>query len=165
MLSKFQSIISKLVIVCLVIFTSVVLIQAGQFYTLNYLKIEPVLAILVFLCAIIFVGGIGLLLYRIRDDDKNLNRLILISLLLVFAIAALIWLKLVPQTQVRDLKAFCNIAPKALEGAKIFRYDNANFSKWSYQSAFLVYVMTVVKISGHHVIAIQLLNGLYQVLI
>lgn len=66
MLNKFQNIISKLVIVCLVIFTSVVLIQAGQFYTLNYLKIEPVLAILVFLCAIIFVGGVGYLLYRIR---------------------------------------------------------------------------------------------------
>ena len=40
MLNKFQNIISKLVIVCLVIFTSVVLIQAGQFYTLNYLKID-----------------------------------------------------------------------------------------------------------------------------
>ena len=136
MLSKFQSIISKLVIVCLVIFTSVVLIQAGQFYTLNYLKIEPVLAILVFLCAIIFVGGIGLLLYRIRDDDKNFNRLILISLLLVFAIAALIWLKLVPQTQVSDFKAFWKMAPKALDGEKIFSYDNDYFAKWAIRPVF-----------------------------
>ncbi|AKP03300.1 hypothetical protein [Companilactobacillus pabuli] len=165
MLNKFQNIISKLVIVCLVIFTSVVLIQAGQFYTLNYLKIEPVLAILVFLCAIIFVGGVGYLLYRIRDDDKNLNRLILISLLLVFAIVALIWLKLVPQTQVSDFKAFWRTAPKALNGEKIFSYDNDYFAKWAYQTGFLVYVMTVVKIFGHHVIAIQLLNVLYQILI
>ncbi|KRK96642.1 ArnT family glycosyltransferase [Companilactobacillus futsaii] len=165
MLNKFQNIISKLVIVCLVIFTSVVLIQAGHFYTLNYLKIEPVLAILVFLCAIIFVGGVGYLLYRIRDDDKTLNRLILISLLLIFAIVALIWLKMVPQTQVSDFKAFWRMAPKALNGEKIFSYDNDYFAKWAYQTGFLVYVMTVVKIFGHHVIAIQLLNVLYQILI
>ena len=165
MLNKFQSIISKLVIVCLVIFTSVVLIQAGQFYTLNYLKVEPVLAVLVFLCAIIFVGGVGFVLYRIRDDDKNLNRLILISLLLVFAVVALLWLKMVPQTQVSDFKAFWKTAPKALNGEAIFSYDNDYFAKWAYQTGFLVYVMTVVKIFGHHVIAIQLLNVLYQVLI
>lgn len=165
MLNKFQNVISKIVIACLVIFTSVILIQAGQFYTLNYLKVEPVLAVLVFLCAIIFVGGVGFLLYRIRDDDQNLNRLILISLLLIFAIVSLIWLKMVPQTQVSDFKAFWKTAPKALDGKAIFSYDNDYFAKWAYQTGFLVYVMTVVKIFGHHVIAIQLLNVLYQVLI
>lgn len=165
MLSKFQSIISKVIIACLAIFTTVVLIQMGQFYTVNYLKIEPVLAILVFLCAIIFVGGIGYWLYRIRDDDNNLNRLILISMLLVFAIVAIVWLKVVPQKQVSDFLAFWRTAPKALDGQKIFNYDNDYFAKWAYQTGFLVYVMTVVKVFGHHVIAIQLLNVVYQVLI
>ena len=165
MLSKFQSVISKLVVVCLVIFTSVVLVQMGHFYTTNYLKVEPVLAILAFLCAIIFVLGIGYFLYHLRDDDKDFNRLILISLLLVFAIVALIWIKLVPATQVSDFGAFWRMAPKALEGKPIFNYDNDYFAKWAYQTGFLVYVMTVVKIFGHHVIAIQLLNVVYQVLI
>lgn len=165
MLSKFQSVISKFIIICVAIFTSVVLIQMGNFYTVNYLKIEPVLAILVLLCAIIFVLGLGYFLYQIRDDDPNLNRLILVSLLLVFAVVALIWLKLVPQTQVSDFKAFWRTAPKALMGKEIFSYDNDYFAKWAYQTGFLVYVMTVVKIFGHHVIAIQLLNVIYQVLI
>lgn len=165
MLSRFQSIISKIIIVCLVIFTTVVLIQMGNFYTVNYLKIEPVFAVLVFLCAIILVVGVGYALYRIRDDDPNLNRLILISLLLVFAIIAIIWLKLVPQTQVSDFKAFWKTAPKALAGKEIFSYDNDYFAKWAYQTGFLVYVMTVVKIFGHKVIALQLLNVVYQVLI
>ncbi|CAJ1183601.1 hypothetical protein CPR19088_GLDEOEPO_01700 [Companilactobacillus paralimentarius] len=165
MLSKFQGIISKIVLICLAIFTTVVLIQMGHFFTINYLKVEPVLAVLVFLCAIIFVGGVGYFLYHVRDDDTNLNRLILISLLLIFAIVAIIWLKLVPQTQVSDFKAFWRTAPKALEGKAIYKYDNDYFAKWAYQTGFLVYVMTVVKIFGHKVIAIQLLNVIYQVLI
>ena len=165
MLSKFQGIISKIIIVCLAIFTTVVLIQMGHFLTINYLKVEPVLTVLAFLCAIIFVGGVGFFLYRIRDDDPNLNRLILISLLLIFAIVAIIWLKLVPQTQVSDFKAFWRTAPKALEGKAIYKYDNDYFAKWAYQTGYLVYVMTVVKVFGHKVIAIQLLNVLYQVLI
>src|SRR5699024_2833543 len=61
--------------------------------------------------------------------------------------------------------AFWKMAPKALDGEKIFSYDNDYFAKWAYQTGFLVYVMTVVKIFGYHVIAIQLLNVLYQVLI
>lgn len=165
MLSRFQSIISKTVLICLAIFTTVVLVQMGQFYTVNYLKVEPVLAILVFLCAIIFISGIGFFLYRIKDTDSNLNRLVLISLLLVFAIGAIIWLQMVPQDQVSDFKAFWKTAPKALDGKAIFNYDNDYFAKWAYQTGFLVYVMTVVKISGHHVIALQLLNVVYQVVI
>jgi len=165
MLSKFQGIISKIIIVCLAIFTTIVLIQMGQFFTVNYLHVEPVLSILVLLCAIIFVGGVGFFLYHVRDDDSNLNRLVLITLLLVFAIVAIIWLKLVPQTQFSDFKAFWRTAPKALDGKAIYKYDNDYFAKWAYQTGYLVYVMTVVKIFGHHVIAIQLLNVLYQVLI
>jgi len=91
--------------------------------------------------------------------------LILISLLLVFAIVAIIWLKLVPSTQVSDFKAFWRTAPKALAGKEIFTYDNDYFAKWAYQTGFLVYVMTVVKIFGHHIMALQLLNVVYQVLI
>ncbi|MGQ2375488.1 hypothetical protein [Companilactobacillus zhachilii] len=165
MLSKFQGIISKIVLTCLAIFTTVVLVQMGHFFTINYLQVEPVLAVLVFLCAIIFVGAVGYCLYRIRDNDANLNRLILISLLLIFAVVALVWLKLVPQTQVSDFKAFWRMAPKALDGKAIYQYDNDYFAKWAYQTGFLVYVMTVVKIFGHNIIAIQLLNVLYQVLI
>lgn len=165
MLSKFQGIISKIVLTCLAIFTTVVLVQMGHFFTINYLQVEPVLAVLVFLCAIIFVGAGGYCLYRIRDNDANLNRLILISLLLIFAVVALVWLKLVPQTQVSDFKAFWRMAPKALDGKAIYQYDNDYFAKWAYQTGFLVYVMTVVKIFGHNIIAIQLLNVLYQVLI
>ncbi|CAJ1181341.1 hypothetical protein CPR19092_LGOLGGFK_00531 [Companilactobacillus paralimentarius] len=165
MLSKFKSIISKLVLICVGIFTTVVFVQMGGFFTLNYLKPEPVLAILVFLCAIIFVAGVGYLLYRIRDDDKNLNRLVLLSMLAIFFVVAIIWLKVVPKTQISDFGEFWNTAPRALAGGKIFSYDNDYFAKWAYQTGFLVYVMTVVKIFGQHVIAIQLLNVIYQVLI
>lgn len=165
MLSKFQSIISKLVLICVGIFTTVVFVQMGQFFAVNYLKPEPVLAILVFLCAIIFVLLAGWLLVKIRDDDKNLNRLILISLLAIFMIVALIWLKVVPQTQISDFGEFWNVAPRALLGEKIFSYDNDYFAKWAYQTGFLVYVMGVVKIFGQNVFALQFLNVIYQVLI
>ncbi|MQS75894.1 ArnT family glycosyltransferase [Companilactobacillus halodurans] len=165
MLSKFQNVISKLIIICVGIFTSVVLIQMGSFYTVNYLKIEPVLAILVLLCAIILTLGVGYLLFRIRDDDLKLNRLILISMLLIFILVAVIWLAIVPKTQISDFKAFWTTAPKALSGKNIFVHDNDYFAKWAYQTGFLVYVMGVVKIFGHHVIAVQLLNVFYQVVI
>jgi hypothetical protein len=72
---------------------------------------------------------------------------------------------MVPQTQQSDFGAFWTTSPKALAGQPIFSYDNDYFAKWAYQTGFLVYVMTVVKIFGHHVIAIQLLNVVYQVLI
>lgn len=165
MLNKFQNVISKIILVCVAIFTSVVLVQMAKFYAVNYLKVGPVLAILVFLCAIILVIGIGYFLYSIKDDDHNLNRLILISLLLIFAVVAILWVMFVPSTQLSDFGAFWGTAPRALSGQAIFSHDNDYFAKWAYQTGFLVYVMTVVKIFGQHVIAIQLLNVVYQVLI
>jgi len=165
MLSKFQSIISRIIIICVAIFTTVVFFQMGEFFTLNYLKIEPVLAILVFLCAIILVGGIGYLLFKIRDDDHNLNRLILISMLAIFFVIALIWLKITPDAQISDFGAFWSKAPDALNGKAIYAYDNDYFAKWAYQTGFLLYVMTVVKIFGLNVLAMQLLNVCYQVII
>ncbi|MFH5810834.1 hypothetical protein [Companilactobacillus sp. FL22-1] len=165
MINKVQAIISRIILICLAIFTTVVLIQMGHFFTVNYIKVEPVLAILVFLCAIIFVIGVGYFLYRIKDTDSRLNWLILVTLLAIFTIVALIWLRLVPQTQVSDFGAFWGNAPAALKGKPIFTHDNDYFAKWAYQTGFLVYVMTVVKVFGEHVIALQLLNVLYQVLI
>ncbi|WP_334329819.1 ArnT family glycosyltransferase [Companilactobacillus sp. HBUAS59699] len=165
MLNKFQSVISKIVLICVAIFTSMVFVQMAIYFGKSYLTYEPVFNVLVLICAIILVLLAALVLIRISDDDPIKNRLVLLSLLAIFAIAAIIWIKLVPQTQVSDFKAFWDNAPRALSGKQIYQMDNDYFAKWAYQTGFLVYVMTVVKIFGHHIIAIQLLNVLYQVLI
>ncbi|WP_125589601.1 glycosyltransferase family protein [Companilactobacillus jidongensis] len=165
MLNKFQSVISKIVLVCVAIFTSVVFVQMAIYFGKSELTYEPVLNILVLICAIILVLLAALVLIRISDADPIKNRLILFSLISVFAIVAIIWIKLVPQTQVSDFSAFWSNTPGALNGKSIYHMDNDYFAKWAYQTGFLVYVMAVVKIFGHHIIAIQLLNVLYQALI
>ncbi|WP_025023063.1 glycosyltransferase family 39 protein [Companilactobacillus nodensis] len=165
MLNKFQSIISKIVLVCVAIFTSVVFVQMVIYFGKNALTSGPVLNILVLICAIILVLLAALVLIRISDADPIKNRLVLFTLIAIFAIVAIIWIKLVPQTQFSDFKAFWHNAPRALSGKSIYQMDNDYFAKWAYQTGFLVYVMAVVKIFGHHIIAIQLLNVLYQALI
>ncbi|WP_125566080.1 glycosyltransferase family 39 protein [Companilactobacillus insicii] len=165
MLNKFQSVISKIVLICVAIFTSVVFVQMVIYFGKNYLTYEPVFNVLVLICALILVLLAALVLIRISDENPVKNKIVLFSLITIFAIVAIIWIKLLPQTQYSDFRAFWHNTPRALSGKSIYQMDNDYFAKWAYQTGFLVYVMAVVKIFGHHIIAIQLLNVLYQVLI
>lgn len=165
MLNKFQDIISKIVLICVAIFTSVVLVQMVINYNKIYLSYEPVFNVLVLICALILTLLAALVLIKISDEDKIKNRIVLYTLVAIFAIVAIIWINIVPSAQVSDFNAFWTYSSKALSGKPITLTDNDYFAKWAYQTGFLVYVMSVVKIFGHHIIAIQLLNVLYQSLI
>ncbi|WP_125762328.1 hypothetical protein [Companilactobacillus hulinensis] len=165
MLNKFQDIISKIILICVAIFTSVVFVQMVIYYSKTYLSYEPVFNVLVLICAIILTLLAALVLIRVSDDNLIKNRLVLYTLIAIFAIIAIIWINLVPKAQISDFGAFWGNAPAALSGKAIYSTDNDYFAKWAYQTGFLVYVMAVVKVFGEHVIAIQLLNVLYQSLI
>ncbi|APX72113.1 hypothetical protein M5C72_02930 [Companilactobacillus allii] len=165
MLNKFQDIISKILLICVAIFTSVVFVQMIIYYSKTYLSYEPVFNVLVLICAIILTLLAALVLIRISDENKIKNRLVLYTLIAIFAIVAIIWINVVPSTQISDFSAFWQYSAKALSGKPITITDNDYFAKWAYQTGFLVYVMAVVKVFGQHIIAIQLLNVLYQSLI
>ncbi|MQS89129.1 hypothetical protein [Companilactobacillus mishanensis] len=165
MINKFQKIISYIILVCVALFTSVVFIQMLINLARNYMPFEPGRYVLVLCLGLVFVLISGFILYKLKDDNKTMNLIILLALLAIFAVVAILWINFVPNTQLSDFGNFWNRAPDALKGGKIYAFDNDYFAKWAYQTGFLVYVMTVVKIFGYHVAAIQYLNVVYQVLI
>lgn len=165
MINKFQKVISWIILVCLAIFTSIVFIQMWSNYFSKYLTTEPLKNVLVLFIALIATLLVGYLLYKLRSDKPNLNRWILLLMLIIFAIIAIFWINFVPPEQVSDFHKFWFTAPDALKGKAIYTYDNDYFAKWAYQTGFLAYVMGVIKIFGYHVAAIQYLNVLYQVII
>lgn len=165
MIDKFQKVISWIILICVAIYTSIVFIQMWQNYFQKYLVTEPVKNVLMLLVALVVAIGIGYLLIRLRTDNTNLNRLVLITMLALFAVIAIFWINFVPPEQVSDFHKFWFTAPDALKGKAIYAFDNDYFSKWAYQTGFLLYVMTIIKIFGYHIAAIQYLNVIYQVLI
>lgn len=165
MISKFQRVISWIILICVAIYTSIVFIQMWQNYFDHYLANDAVKNIALLVIVLLFVLAIGYFLMRISTDDARLNAMILITLLVIFAVMAIFWINSLPPEQVSDFHKFWFTAPKALDGKAIYAFDNDYFAKWSYQSGFLVYVMAVVKIFGWHIEAIQYLNIVYQVLI
>ncbi|AKP67605.1 hypothetical protein [Companilactobacillus ginsenosidimutans] len=165
MINKFQRVISWIILICVAIFTTLVFFQMWHNLFKNYFKFEPQNYVTFLVVGFVLVVAAGVILYMIRDDIVAVNRGVLIILLIVFAIIAIVWVKSVPQTQISDFGNFWNRAPDALHGKPIYAFDNDYFAKWAYQTGFLVYVMAVIKIFGYHVVAIQYLNILYQVLI
>ncbi|WP_125771956.1 hypothetical protein [Companilactobacillus furfuricola] len=165
MISKFQKVISWIILVCVAIYTSVVFIQMWQNYFDHYLAVDTVKNVALLVIAFLMVLMIGYFLTRISTEDVKLNAMVLITLLAIFAIMAIFWINSLPPEQVSDFHKFWFTAPKALDGKAIYAFDNDYFAKWSYQSGFLLYVMAIVKIFGWHIAAIQYLNVIYQVVI
>lgn len=142
---------------------SIVLIQMGIFYSTFHIAEEPVLSVLVLICAIALVILVGYLLVRLKDDPK-INRVILITMLIVFFLIGLFWLKFTPNEQLSDFATFWGKSQDALQGRAIYKTDNDYFAKWAYQTGYLVYVMGIIKLFGAHVLVLQVLNVLYQTL-
>ena len=80
-------------------------------------------------------------------------------------IVATTWILMVPKTQVSDFGNFWSRVPGVFNGDKLYQTDNDYFSRFAYQSGYMVYVLAVVKIFGYHIFAIQFLNVVYQALI
>lgn len=165
MVNKFQKIVSWIILVCVAIFTTLVFFQMWHNLFKNYLPFQPGRYGLILFGALIFTVLVGLALYKLRTDKQVLNWGILAIMMLAFAIVAVSWIHFVPSIQVSDFGHFWSRAPGALQGKAIYSFDNDYFAKWAYQTGFLVYVMGVVKIFGYHIIVIQYLNVVYQVLI
>jgi len=162
---KIQSTISKIILSCLLIFTTLVLILMGQFYSEYYLFDETKLHTMILVGMFILVIGAGYFLARITADNKKLNISILLLMLLIFMVVATYWIKVVPNEQVSDFGNFWSRAQAALDGHALYETDNDYFAKYAYQSGYMAYVMLVVKIFGYHIFAIQFLNVIYQTLI
>ncbi|WP_129044567.1 glycosyltransferase family 39 protein [Companilactobacillus metriopterae] len=165
MLKKTQNIISNIVLACLFLFTTAVLVRSAQYLYKVYLTTTPRNYWIVLIFAILAVLFVSYFLYRIRIDSVWLNWTIIGIILLIFVGISIWWLGFVPKQQFSDFAGFWSNAPGALKGEKLYSMDNDYFAKWAYQTGFLTYVMLVVKIFGAHILAIQLLNVFYQVVI
>ncbi|MCH4009142.1 ArnT family glycosyltransferase [Companilactobacillus sp.] len=107
----------------------------------------------------------GILVYQIYDNSKLINWIVLLTMLLVFVIIAVSWIKLVPTKQVSDFKQFWNRSNAVINGHQLFYSENSYFAKYAYQTGFLLYMLSVVKIFGSNLFVMQLLNVLVQTLI
>ncbi|WP_246005698.1 glycosyltransferase family 39 protein [Companilactobacillus insicii] len=135
------------------------------YYHQNFLNQGAAKNVLIFLFFLAIITLFGYILIRIRTDNKKTNNIILISLLTIFGVTALIWALSVPNAQWSDFGNFWSRAPGYFQGDKLYQTDNDYFSKYAYQSGFMAYILGVIKIFGYNIIAVQLLNVIYQVLI
>jgi len=137
----------------------------GQFYSEIYLAKDAGkhvgLLVVAFLCVIV----VGYFLFRITTTNKKLNWTILGLMLIIFAVVAITWIRLVPNEQISDFGNFWLSAPGVLKGEKLFQSDNDYFAKYAYQSGFMVYILAIIKIFGYKVAAMQGMNVVFQVLI
>lgn len=115
--------------------------------------------------AILLVLLVGYGLTRIKTDDKTLNWLVIVTMILIFTITALIWISKVPSVQLSDFGNFWDRLLNYKIGDPLYQTDNDYFSKYAYQSGYFVYAMIISKIFGYHIFAIQFLNVIYQALI
>lgn len=162
---KIQNGISKFILGVLAIFTTLVLFEMSTFYYENYATVNRAFNWGSLLLALLFVGVAGYFLVKISDRNKKLNWALLLVMLGIFMIVATSWILVVPKTQLSDFGNFWTRVPGLQHGAKLYRTDNDYFSRFAYQSGYMVYVLGVVKIFGYHIFAIQFLNVIYQALI
>lgn len=134
------------------------------FYYQNFL-LENSHNVIIAIAFIILVLVLGYGLTRIKTDDRILNWLILITMLLVFMITAIFWISKVPSVQLSDFGNFWDRLLDYKVGDPLYQTDNDYFSKYAYQSGYFVYVLGVSKIFGYHIFAVQFLNVVYQALI
>ncbi|USQ69359.1 glycosyltransferase family 39 protein [Companilactobacillus allii] len=134
------------------------------FYYHNFLSqnVSRNIPVLIIFFAIILL--VGYLLVRIRTDSKKINIGLLIVMLLAFSITALVWILNVPNAQISDFGNFWTRAPGFLDGYKLYETDNDYFSKYAYQSGFMVYIIGIVKVFGFNIFVVQFLNVVYQAL-
>lgn len=104
----------------------------------------------------------GYLLTNIDTDNSKTNWLIIDTMLVIFILGATFWVTQLPKIQVSDYGNFWDRMLDYKFGFPLYQTDNDYFSKYAYQTGFLVYVYGVVKLFGYHIFAIQFLNIIYQ---
>jgi len=134
------------------------------FYYHNFL-FQNIHNSVVIVISILLVLLLGYGLTKIKTDDRVLNWLVVITMLLIFMITALLWISKVPSVQLSDFGNFWDRLLNYKLGDPLYQTDNDYFSKYAYQSGYFVYVMIISKIFGYHIFAVQFLNVVYQALI
>lgn len=147
------------------VFTTVVFLLMLKFYYQNFLFQLPIRNLPLIIVAFLLVLLVGYGLTRISTEDKKLNALILVTMIVIFMIIATYWITVVPNLQVSDYGNFWSRAFNYEVGNPLYQSDNDYFSKYAYQTGFFVYVVGVVKIFGYNIFVIQFLNVIYQALI
>jgi len=120
------------------------------------------LLLVLFLVLLLLAGTI---LNHIKSDNRSINLIVLSALLLIFLTIGTIWILNVPNNQISDFGNFWSRVPGFLVGDKLYQTDNDYFSKYAYQTGFMVYILSIVKIFGYKIFVIQFLNVIYQTLI
>lgn len=105
------------------------------------------------------------LVWFIPTHSRLLNNIFISGIVAIFIIITLKWLYIVPTEQISDFWIFWDKAPSALAGQPLMETPHDYFAKFAYQTGFLVYIMTIVKLFGSNILAMQLLNVLYQIII
>src|SRR5699024_4851904 len=141
-----QNFISKAILACVGIFTTAVLLLMALYYYQEFLFKNTLRNIIVLFIALIIVAVAGFSLMKIRTDDKNINRIVLFSMIIFFMVIALIWISLVPKTQVSDYGNFWLRLYHYDIGDPLYQTDNDYFSKYAYQTGFMYYAYLVSKI-------------------
>src|SRR5699024_12852188 len=102
-----QNFISKAILACVGIFTTAVLLLMALYYYQEFLFKNPLRNIIVLFIDLIVIAVAGFSLMKIRNDDKNINRLVLFSMIIFLILIALIWILLVPKIQLCYYVNFC----------------------------------------------------------
>lgn len=157
-----QNFISKAILTCVGIFTTAVLLLMVLFYYQEFLFQSPLRNTVVLVTALIVISVAGFGLMKIRTDNEHINRIVLFSLIIFFMTVALIWISLVPKTQISDYGNFWLRLYHYHIGDPLYQTDNDYFSKYAYQTGFMYYAFLVSKIFGYNIFAIQFLNVIYQ---
>ncbi|WP_334330362.1 glycosyltransferase family 39 protein [Companilactobacillus sp. HBUAS59699] len=134
------------------------------FYYQNYLFQNTLRNLSLIIIAFILVALVSYFLIRIRDTDKKTNLIVLGAMLLIFMIVGISWVLKMPQTQISDFGNFWSRAPGFFNGDPLYNTDNDYFSKYAYQSGFMVYILGIVKVFGFNIFVVQFLNVVYQTL-
>ncbi|WP_337692560.1 hypothetical protein [Companilactobacillus halodurans] len=113
--------------------------------------------------ALLFITGF--VLAKIKTEDQKINRIVLGALLLIFIIVGTVWILKVPNQQTSDFGNFWSRAPVVFTERRIYSSPTDYFAKYAYQTGFIIYVASVIKIFGFNIFAIQFLNVIYQALI
>lgn len=135
------------------------------YYYNNILFQSPLRNTILLLIFLAFVTLMGIVLTRIRTDSQKINWIVLGTMIGLFMIVATVWILNVPNNQISDFGNFWTRVPGFLVGDKLYETDNDYFSKYAYQTGFMIYVTSVVRIFGYKIFAIQFLNVIYQGLI
>lgn len=141
------------------------MILMAKYYFQNFALVNRAFNWSTLILAFLLVIGAGFILVKIDDTNRKVNWSIVLGMIIIFMIVATTWILMVPKTQVSDFGNFWSRVPGVFNGDKLYQTDNDYFSRFAYQSGYMVYVLAVVKIFGYHIFAIQFLNVVYQALI